>query len=139
MLSRNEFYPGFPMLGPAIIFNQHTFQDRLKLSARDGTKKDKETLVSTLTSIGMKVQAYDNLTTAKILEKVARVAQEDHSNDSCIVVAILTHGGILDSQQILYSYDGTYKLRELIEACTSEKCKTLHGKPKIFFVQVREP
>ena len=45
----------------------------------------------------------------------------------------MTHGreGYLDA------YDSSYKVEELQEHFTADKCRSLAGKPKIFLIQVR--
>nr|CAB3262207.1 uncharacterized protein LOC100178691 [Phallusia mammillata] len=60
------------------------------------------------------------------------VAKEDHTHNDCFACAILTHGG---EGEILYAKDETYQWKELTQLLTPDKCPTLKGKPKLFFVQ----
>jgi hypothetical protein len=65
----------------------------------------------------------------RILEDAA---DENHADADCILVAVLSHGEL----GILYSYDQPYKPDCLWGHFTGDKCPTLAGKPKLFFVQV---
>ena len=50
----------------------------------------------------------------------------------CVLVAVLSHG----EMGILYASDQPYKPDRLWGHFNAEKCPTLAGKPKLFFVQV---
>lgn len=55
----------------------------------------------------------------------------DHSEHDCLVVAILSHGDL----GILYAHDTSYKPDSIWSLFTSDRCPTLAGKPKLFFIQ----
>lgn len=55
----------------------------------------------------------------------------DHSNHDCLVVAVLSHGEL----GLLYAHDTPYKAESIWINFTAEKCPTLAGKPKLFFIQ----
>jgi len=59
-------------------------------------------------------------------------ACRDHSNEDCLAVIMLTHG---ESDE-LYAYDIPYTVKEIWEPFTPSNCRTLAGKPKLFFIQV---
>lgn len=64
------------------------------------------------------------------------MAEEDHSDADCIAVIVLTHGeenGLLvpRDSSIFYSVDILWK------PFTADKCPTLAGKPKLFFIQAQ--
>lgn len=59
------------------------------------------------------------------------VAQMDHTNHDCLVVAVLSHGEL----GVLYAYDTSYKADYIWSYFTADKCPTLAGKPKLFFIQ----
>ncbi|GFG28539.1 hypothetical protein Cfor_05804, partial [Coptotermes formosanus] len=59
-------------------------------------------------------------------------AQTDHSDCDCFVLAVLSHG----ERGIIYSRDTFYKPEALWTPFTADKCPTLAGKPKLFFLQV---
>lgn len=55
----------------------------------------------------------------------------DHTEHDCLVVAVLSHG----EMGILYAHDTPYKADTIWSYFTSDKCPTLAGKPKMFFIQ----
>lgn len=59
------------------------------------------------------------------------VSLEDHSNNDCLLVVVMTHGynGILEAR------DREYEEHELMESLTDDRDNTLRGKPKLFFLQ----
>lgn len=59
------------------------------------------------------------------------VALMDHSNHDCLAITVLTHG----DQGVLHAYDATYKLEDIVSNFKTDKCLTLAGKPKMFFIQ----
>jgi caspase-like apoptosis-related cysteine protease len=64
------------------------------------------------------------------------VAQEDHSDADCIAVIVLTHG---EADGLLVPRDSSifYNVDMLWKPFTADKCPTLAGKPKLFFIQVQ--
>jgi hypothetical protein len=61
------------------------------------------------------------------------VAEEDHSDCDCFLLAVLSHG----EMGFIYSRDAPYKPESLWKPFTADKCPTLAGKPKLFFFQVK--
>lgn len=74
-------------------------------------------------------------------------SEKDHTNNDCLVVVVLTHGGIEQHRKIrhsilnheqmnyLYARDAKYPVRKLLSYFTDNKCPTLSGKPRMFFIQ----
>ena len=60
------------------------------------------------------------------------MAAEDHSENDCVLVALMSHG----DENLLYAKDQECKPEKLWSHFTSDQCPTLEGKPKIFFIQV---
>ena len=60
-------------------------------------------------------------------------AAHDHSDCDCFAAAILSHGA---EGGIVYGTDGIINLDTLIAPFKGDKCRTLAGKPKLFFIQV---
>ena len=60
------------------------------------------------------------------------VAALDHNNGDCFVLVVLSHG----SDGYLYAKDGLYSRESLWTQFTADKCPSLAGKPKLFFIQV---
>jgi len=59
------------------------------------------------------------------------VANMDHTQHDCLIVAVLSHGEL----GLLYAHDTAYKADSLWYHFTPDKCPTLAGKPKLFFIQ----
>jgi caspase-like apoptosis-related cysteine protease len=60
-------------------------------------------------------------------------AQSDHLDCDCFVLAVLSHG----EMGIIYARDTAYKPEALWTPFTGDKCPSLAGKPKLFFLQVK--
>ncbi|XP_018056185.1 PREDICTED: caspase-1-like [Atta colombica] len=116
--------------GLALIFN-HEFFTVSHLKPRCGTNVDCENLKATLKDLGFEVNDYHNLTQKDIVKQLERVAEMDHSEHDCLVIAVLSHGEL----GLLYAHDGAYKADSLWHYFTADKCQSLAGKPKLFFIQ----
>ncbi|KAG5326056.1 CASP1 protein, partial [Acromyrmex heyeri] len=60
------------------------------------------------------------------------VSQLDHTDNDCVCVITLTHGLQKD---IICANDVMYSSNELWKPFVANKCSTLAGKPKLFFIQ----
>ena len=60
-------------------------------------------------------------------------ANYDHSDCDCFGCAILSHG----IEGRIYATDGMLSLDVLTGPFRGDRCTTLVGKPKLFFIQVR--
>jgi hypothetical protein len=61
-------------------------------------------------------------------------AAMDHGSADCLLVAVMTHG----ETGLLHSRDTVYQIQELWLHFTGDKCHSLIGKPKLFFIQVKQ-
>ncbi|XP_061227791.1 caspase-3 isoform X2 [Neopsephotus bourkii] len=59
------------------------------------------------------------------------VSEEDHSNRSSFVCVLLSHG----DEGVIYGTDGPLELKVLTSLFRGDKCRSLAGKPKLFFIQ----
>lgn len=116
--------------GMAIIFN-HEYFDIHSLKPRSGTNVDRDNLKYTMKDLGFEVSVYDNLKIKDIMKIVDEAAQSDHSDCDCFVLAVLSHG----EMGIIYARDAIYKPECLWTPFTADKCPSLAGKPKLFFLQ----
>jgi len=70
-------------------------------------------------------------TKAKIKEKIESI--QELKDLSCLAIFIMSHGSENDT---IYASDGSYNLnKDVIENLTADKCPSLAGKPKLFFIQ----
>lgn len=69
-----------------------------------------------------------------------KIQNTDHSKSECFVLAISTHGLLVDgNQEICFSDDmfGNWtRLSEIIDVLNDDNCKTLKGKPRIILLQL---
>ena len=63
------------------------------------------------------------------------MSREDHSDADCLVCVLLSHG----DSDVIYGTNGTLQLHGLIDMFKGDRCPSLAGKPKLFFIQVTWP
>jgi len=117
--------------GKAYIFNHMNFDPVQQLRPRNGTDADRDNLRVCLRQLDFEVEVFDDLPVKEIDRILESASMEDHSDADCILVAVMSHG----EQGILYGRDSPYKPDRLWSHFTADKCRTLAGKPKLFFVQ----
>ncbi|XP_049856598.1 caspase-1-like [Schistocerca gregaria] len=130
-----EPYDVYPKQGQkrlALIFNHEEFLQPSNRE-RSGTQVDRQSLQECFKKYNFDIEPLkDNMKKAEIQEKLKEVAERDHSDTDCLAVAVLTHG---NDRGGLAAYDDWYTEEELIGSFTSNKCLSLTGKPKLFFIQ----
>ena len=57
----------------------------------------------------------------------------DHNECDMLVIMFMSHG----EQDVLWGRDAHFKPDALFESFQADQCKSLAGKPKIFFIQVK--
>ncbi|XP_076058848.1 death caspase-1 [Oratosquilla oratoria] len=118
--------------GYCVIFNHSTFNSILQLGDRSGTDRDRDQMEKLFFELGYEVKVYNNLTVQKLNNAVRELGQEiDHTDCDSLVVVFMSHG----EQDILYGQDAQFKAEKLWSEFTSDKCSSLAGKPKLFFIQ----
>eukprot|EP00094_Tigriopus_californicus_P003211 TCALIF_03091-PB protein Name:"Similar to Caspase-1 (Spodoptera frugiperda)" AED:0.13 eAED:0.13 QI:0/0/0.33/0.66/0.5/0.66/3/83/463 len=117
--------------GVAFIFNHMHFDPRLQLKERNGTHADAENLKRTLRQLGFEVRPFNDLPFRDIERLLEECALENHDDADCIWVSVLSHG----EMGILYASDHAYKPDRLWSHFNAERCPSLAGKPKMFFIQ----
>lgn len=117
--------------GRAVIFNHNQFLPDQQMKSRSGTDVDRDALASVLGSLDFEVTIFNDLRKTEIYGVLDKLAQEDHSNADCLCVCFLSHG----DRGVLYGYDEIFKAEQLWSRFTADRCSSLAGKPKIFFVQ----
>ncbi|NXI50834.1 CASP8 protein, partial [Chloroceryle aenea] len=125
--------------GVCLILNNHDFAkareavpELKNMKNRNGTDVDAESLIRVFSKLHFKIAAYRDLTADKIRETVNLYREEDHRDRDCFVCCILSHG----KKGIIYGVDGQeVPIQELTTSFTGQNCRSLAGKPKVFFVQ----
>lgn len=116
--------------GQALIFNHENFTIPY-LSTRRGTNVDSEQLTKALERLGFEVSVHKDCILSEILQVVSKAAAKDHTDNDCIVIAVMSHG----EHGHLYAKDVQYRLDSIWTYFTANNCPTLAGKPKLFFIQ----
>ncbi|XP_049836882.1 caspase-1-like isoform X2 [Schistocerca gregaria] len=134
-----EYFMRNTKRGLALVFNHYEFDIReykdgelYRPPKRKGTSRDKDAVLETFSKLGFEVIPHDDKRYEEIKEILAEVAQQDHSEHDCLAVIVLTHGERGDR---LDAKDGEYDARRLWEPFIASRCRTLAGKPKLFFIQ----
>uniref|UniRef100_A0A8C6TYA8 Caspase-3 n=1 Tax=Neogobius melanostomus TaxID=47308 RepID=A0A8C6TYA8_9GOBI len=121
----------FQSVGVCLLINNKNFHSRTGMGIRNGTDVDAAAVMKTFVNLGYKMMVFQDLTVQKMREKLQSVAQEDHSKRASFVCVILSHG----DEGVIFGTDGSEKLDVLTRYFKGDKCKTLVGKPKLFFIQ----
>ncbi|NXU74036.1 CASP8 protein, partial [Oreotrochilus melanogaster] len=125
--------------GVCLILNNHSFAKAREtvpklrnMKDRDGTEVDAEALRRVFSQLHFEVAEHKDLTAQQIRETVNSYRCQDHQDRDCFVCCILSHG----KRGIIYGVDGQeVAIQELTTSFTGENCRSLAGKPKVFFVQ----
>ena len=59
------------------------------------------------------------------------VSLEDHSHNDCLLVTVMSHG---EEDGRIHAADKEYSVQKLWEVFLGDECKSLTGKPKLFFI-----
>ncbi|XP_036359069.1 caspase-3-like [Octopus sinensis] len=116
----------------ALIINNETFNESTGMSNRQGSDRDALAIKQALELLHFKVIDRKNLSVKSMKQIFTDISALDHTNYNCFVCVILSHGE--DDNQI-YGIDDKVKLDDLVEMLLPNRCPSLIGKPKLFFVQ----
>ena len=109
-----------------------TVVDDKALDDRHGTEIDAEALKETFQWLNFEVEVIEECTADKMMETIEIYSSYDHSQYNGFICCLLSHG----FQSGIYGTDGKFIFIEDIRTLfTAEICPTLHGKPKLFFIQ----
>ena len=119
--------------GKCLIINNKNFKVAT-LSARNGTEYDAKNLEKTFRWLHFEVEVASDCSTNEMADKIQKYSKEiTHKNYDCFVCCILSHG----SSMGIYGTDGGKPLGidQIRQSFRGNSCRSLHGKPKIFFIQ----
>ncbi|XP_015116486.1 caspase-1 isoform X2 [Diachasma alloeum] len=126
----NEYNMSHKYRGKCIVFNHDVFDTGFPF--REGSVLDAKRIDKTFSNLGFEVEILENLEHSKVIEKINELSAEDHSDNDCICIFMLTHGLEPD---LIFAKDVAYNAEKLWKPFTADKCPTLAGKPKLFFFQ----
>ena len=116
--------------GIALIINNELFVNGMP--ERQGSKRDARCMEATFQQLGFDVNIYHNQTINSMQQLFYDLSVTDQSNNDCFACVILSHG---DDDDVIFGTDGKITLEELISYLLPDKCPSLSGKPKLFFIQ----
>ena len=117
--------------GITLIINNASFElHHGKQEPLHGSEKDVRQVEELFIALGFEVQRRQNLPRLKLLKELDDVACQDHSAYDCFVLWLMSRGR---SGEVFCSDDNTIPIQTLDDMFS--ECKTLSGKPKLFFIQ----
>ncbi|KAL3863672.1 hypothetical protein ACJMK2_005419 [Sinanodonta woodiana] len=124
----------YPKRGKAIIINNKNFDFFMEAKGyktRHGTDEDACSMKERLQYLGFDVEMHRNKTCAQMMDILKQAAKFDHSDADCFVCVLLSHG----EEGVIFGVDGSLEIRNIFNLFNGENCRTLVGKPKLFFIQ----
>ncbi|EDO39629.1 predicted protein, partial [Nematostella vectensis] len=124
--------------GYAVIFNYKKFDSSLKFPSekfdeRLGSDKDTASLVRLWKAYDFEVpEPYLDLSYDETKAAVNKLALKDYSQYDCLAIFLMSHG----KEDFIYTSDGgELKINEIRKRFSNARCRSLAGKPKLFFIQ----
>lgn len=115
--------------GKCLILTYDKFK---KAEKRSGNTKDMAKLTEIFeTTLEFDVENELNLDSEGTRSMIQEMAETDHTNYDCFVCFICSHG---DGEAFLTKDDGRITIQEILTPFKAGNCKSLAGKPKIFFI-----
>ncbi|XP_028263182.1 caspase-3a [Parambassis ranga] len=121
----------FPSIGQCIIINNKNFDRRTGMNQRNGTDVDAANALKVFTKLGYKVKVYNDQTVDQMKQVLTAVSKEDHSCSASFICVLLSHG----DEGVFFGTDGSVDLKLLTSLFRGDRCRSLVGKPKLFFIQ----
>lgn len=118
-------------VGKCIIINNKNFDERTGMNVRNGTDRDAGELHKCFKSLGFDVKVYNDQTCNNMERVLRNASEEDHSESSCFACVLLSHG----EEGMIYGTDGAMPIKNVTTLFRGDMCKSLVGKPKLFFIQ----
>nr|XP_014351565.1 PREDICTED: caspase-3 [Latimeria chalumnae]XP_014351566.1 PREDICTED: caspase-3 [Latimeria chalumnae]XP_014351567.1 PREDICTED: caspase-3 [Latimeria chalumnae] len=126
-----RYKTNYPVFGKCVIINNKNFDPSTRMGARSGTDVDAANLKKTFKALGFETQVTNDCTCSQMTSILKDIAAEDHSKYACFVCVLLSHG----EEGLIYGRDGCTDIKDLTILFRGDRCKTLVGKPKLFFIQ----
>ncbi|CAK6442560.1 unnamed protein product [Pipistrellus nathusii] len=127
----NTYKMDYPEMGLCIIINNKNFNKSTGMAPRLGTDVDAANLSETFKNLKYEVRIQNDFTREEIVKLLHDVSKEDHSKRSSFVCVLLSHG----DEGVIYGTNGPVDLTKLASFFRGDNCRSLAGKPKLFFIQ----
>ncbi|XP_059225823.1 caspase-1-like [Stomoxys calcitrans] len=115
--------------GYALLFFHSEYADKAK---RPGALADLKDVEDAFKRKLFEVETFLNKKANDVIRKTEEYAKMDHAGRNCIAIIISTK---LSREGNLRAYDDTYDADKLLKFFTPDRCPSLAGKPKLFFIQ----
>ncbi|XP_014728008.1 PREDICTED: caspase-7 [Sturnus vulgaris] len=126
-----QYNMDYKKVGKCIIINNKNFEDKTGMGTRNGTDKDAGDLAKSFKNLGFEVHIYNDRSRDDMEKLLKQAAEENHSDAACFACILLSHG----EEGLIYGTDGPMAIKSLTALFRGDKCKSLIGKPKLFFIQ----
>lgn len=117
--------------GMALIINNLHFDPNTGMSDRVGTDQDASALCHTFKALEFEVKLFKDLSKRNMMKLMLEASQVNHGDNDCFACVILSHG----EEGEIYGRDGKISIDDLVAPFKGDQCKSLAGKPKLFFFQ----
>ncbi|MGH0127380.1 UNVERIFIED_CONTAM: hypothetical protein FKN15_077532 [Acipenser sinensis] len=107
------------------------FSRMVGMKVRNGKDRDAGELFKCFKTLGFEVCIYNDQTCQNMERLLRDASEEDHSDSSCFVCILLSHG----EEGMIYGTDGAVPIKTMTSLFRGDMCKSLVGKPKLFFIQ----
>ncbi|KAF5897419.1 caspase-3-like, partial [Clarias magur] len=121
----------YPSIGHCVIINNKNFHSSTGMNQRNGTDVDAGNAMKAFGKLGYKVKVYNDQTVDQIKKVLSSVARDDHSRCASFVCVLLSHG----DEGLFFGTDGSVEMKALTSLFRGDRCVSLVGKPKLFFIQ----
>ncbi|XP_047675081.1 caspase-7-like isoform X2 [Tachysurus fulvidraco] len=118
-------------VGKCAIINNKNFNDDTGMKVRHGTDEDAGELSKSFKNLGFEVCIYNDQSREQMMQILKNVSEEDHTDSSCFACILLSHG----EEGIIYGTDGAMPIKDITFLFRGDMCRSLVGKPKLFFIQ----
>ncbi|XP_023197286.1 caspase-7 isoform X1 [Xiphophorus maculatus] len=126
-----QYKMSYRRVGKCIIINNKNFDENTGMNVRNGTDRDAGELFKCFRSLGFEVVVYNDQTCEKMEHLLTQASEEDHSDSSCFACILLSHG----EEGMIYGTDAAMPIKTITSLFRGDRCKSLVGKPKLFFIQ----
>ncbi|XP_051982997.1 caspase-3-like isoform X2 [Xyrauchen texanus] len=121
----------YPNIGHCVIINNKNFDRKTGMNQRNGTDVDAGNVMSMFRKLGYNVKVYNDQTAQQLVQVLTTVARDDHSRCASFVCVMLSHG----DEGVFFGTDGAVEFKSLTSLFRGDRCPSLVGKPKLFFIQ----
>ncbi|XP_029918268.1 caspase-3-like [Myripristis murdjan] len=121
----------YPCIGHCLIINNKNFHPGTGMKYRSGTDVDAAAAMKIFSRLGYKMKIANDQTVAQMTQLLLSFSREDHSNCASFVCVLLSHG----DEGKIFGTDGHVELTDLTKYFKGAPCRSLVGKPKLFFIQ----